>query len=377
MQRIALIGLGSMGRKYARMLADGKVPSMRLSAVVARGEGSVRFSREELKDGVRIFSSAEQLFDEGRELFDAVLIVTPHKTHPQLAKMAFECKKHVFMDKPMGISVSECRELGEIALRENRKFAIMFHQRRYPKYIRIKQLLDSGMLGSIERIMLENSRYFRTRAYHESSAWRSSWSGEGGGALINQGQHILDIWQWLFGMPSSIRAMIPFGKYNDFSVDDEATLFMEYPDKRTAVFILSTGEAGRTERLEICGTRGRITMTDDELSITSFSEDSREYQEHSNETERQGLSETVHREHLPLSEEPYIEMLSNFGASIENGTALFAEGESGISALELTNAAYLSAWLDKKIELPIDGELYREELEKRMLEERKNKNGTV
>ena len=139
---------------------------------------------------------------------------------------------------------------------------MMFHQRRYKKYMQLKKLLDDGVLGEIKRVQLENSRYFRTWMYHRSGSWRSSWAGEGGGALLNQGQHILDIWQWLFGMPTSIYAVIPYGKYNDFMVDDEATLLMEYPQQRTATFILSTGEGSYTERLEIVGTKGTALLED-------------------------------------------------------------------------------------------------------------------
>lgn len=365
MLRMAIIGLGSMGKKYGKMISEGRIPGMSLNAVVARKPEAIHFAEEELK-GARVFASAEELFSEGAELFDGVMIVTPHKIHPELTRLSLEHGKHVFMDKPMGVSVGDCAGLAEKARELNKKFAIMFHQRRYRKYLRIKELLESGAVGKIERILLENSRYFRTRAYHKSSPWRSSWRGEGGGALINQGQHILDIWQWLFGMPESVLSMIPFGKYNEFSVDDEATLFMSYPDKRTAVFILSTGEAGWTERLEICGTRGRIVMTDDELEITSFSEDSRDYQKSAQTTERQGLRETVHKEELPMKEEPYVEMLTNFAEAVEKDVPLYAEGGSGINALELTNAAYLSAWLHQAVELPMDAALYESELKKRI-----------
>ena len=144
---------------------------------------------------------------------------------------------------------------------------MMFHQRRYKKYMRLKKLLDDGALGAVKRVQLENSRYFRTWMYHRSGSWRSSWAGEGGGALLNQGQHILDIWQWLFGMPISIYAVIPYGKYNDFMVDDEATLLMEYPQQRTATFILSTGEGSYTERLEIVGTKGTALLEKDTLTL--------------------------------------------------------------------------------------------------------------
>lgn len=154
--------------------------------------------------------NAEELYAHAEE-FDAVLVVTPHKTHPALVMQAFAHGKHVLCDKPSANALAPALEMNRAAEKSGLVFAMMFHQRRYKKYMRLKKLLDDGALGEIKRVQLENSRYFRTWMYHRSGSWRSSWAGEGGGALLNQGQHILDIWQWLFGMPTSIYAVIPTG----------------------------------------------------------------------------------------------------------------------------------------------------------------------
>ena len=176
--------------------------------------------------------------------------------------------------------------------------------------MRLKKLLDDGALGEIKRVQLENSRYFRTWMYHRSGSWRSSWAGEGGGALLNQGQHILDIWQWLFGMPTSIYAVIPYGKYNDFMVDDEATLLMEYPQQRTATFILSTGEGSYTERLEIVGTKGTALLEKDTLTLHTYTPDTETYRRTADCTERQQLTVTTVTEQFAPQAEPYPEMLA-------------------------------------------------------------------
>ena len=259
--RAAVIGTGVMGRKYAQMIAEGKAGALRLTAVVCRSAGAQQWAKDTLPDTVRVCPSADQLYDYAEE-FDAVLVVTPHKTHPALVMQAFAHGKHVLCDKPSANALAPALEMNRAAEKSGLVFAMMFHQRRYKKYMRLKKLLDDGTLGEIKRVQLENSRYFRTWMYHRSGSWRSSWAGEGGGALLNQGQHILDIWQWLFGMPTSIYAVIPYGKYNDFMVDDEATLLMEYPQQRTATFILSTGEGSYTERLEIVGTKGTALLED-------------------------------------------------------------------------------------------------------------------
>ena len=320
--RAAVIGTGVMGRKYAQMIAEGKAGALRLTAVVCRSAGAQQWAKDTLPDTVRVCPSADQLYDYAEE-FDAVLVVTPHKTHPALVMQAFAHGKHVLCDKPSANALAPALEMNRAAEKSGLVFAMMFHQRRYKKYMRLKKLLDDGVLGEVKRVQLENSRYFRTWMYHRSGSWRSSWAGEGGGALLNQGQHILDIWQWLFGMPTSIYAVIPYGKYNDFMVDDEATLLMEYPQQRTATFILSTGETTTTEQF------------------------------------------------APQAE-PYPEMLANFADAILHGTPLTAPGVEGVRALELTDAAYLSAWLGEKITLPLDADRFEQELQKHIQEEQTN-----
>lgn len=345
--KIALIGTGGMGKKYAVMLGN------QLSAVVCRSEESKRWAADTLSSDVKRYDSAEEMYRNPDE-YDAVLIVTPHKTHPELAIKAFELGKHVFCDKPAGVSVLQAHQMNDAAEKSGKIYAMMFHQRLYKKYIRIKQMLDEQYLGEIKRVMLVNSRYYRTMHYHKSGKWRSSWEGEGGGALINQGQHILDIWQWLFGMPDSLYANIPFGKYNDFMVDDEVTLVMSYPNKMSAVLMLTTGEAIHEERIEIVGTRGSILMEDDTLTIIRYSEDSMEYGKTATVNSRDHLTYTRTVELFDKMEEPYGQMFENFFAAVQGNETLIAPGKDGLEVLKITNAAYLSAWENKPVKLPIE-----------------------
>jgi predicted dehydrogenase len=186
--------------------------------------------------------------------------------------------------------------------------------------------------------------------------------GEGGGALINQGQHLLDIWTWLFGMPKTVYAAIPFGKYNDFQVDDEATITMKYPNQMTGVFMLTTGEAVNQERLEIVGSKGKILLEDGTLHIWKYSEDACEYAKTAKVNSRDDL--TIHQtvEIFEKQPEPYVQMLQNFAEAVKQGKPLVAPGEEGSHALELTNAAYLSAWKRCIVQLPMDLKEYQEEL---------------
>jgi predicted dehydrogenase len=367
--RIALIGVGSMGKKYATMLDMKKISNLTLTTVCCRSEENQNWVKENLSEKVKLYQSSEELFAHHEE-YDAVLIVTPHKQHPELAITAFELKKHVFCDKPAGISILDARRMEQAQKESGCQYAMMFHNRTYPVLKKLKQLLDDGFVGDLKRVQLVNTIYYRTEHYHHSSDWRSSWNGEGGGALINQGQHILDYWQWLFGMPQTIYASIPFGKYNSFAVDDEATLLMEYPNKMTATFILSTGEIPREEVLTVVGTKGRIQVTGNEIKLTSYSMDSIEYGKTAKTISREEIQQT---KELFICNEPkdcYEQMLVNFGEAILRGKALIAPGEEGTKALELTNAAYLSAFLGERVNLPIDSAQYEVQLMQRVKDEK-------
>lgn len=369
--KTAIIGTGTMGRKYAQMIAEGKALPLTLAAVVCRHAEGQQWAKDTLPATVRVCSSVEELYDHEQE-FEAVLVVTPHSLHPELVMQAFAHGKHVLCDKPSASSLAPALEMNRAAEQSGLVFAMMFHQRRYRKYRRLYQLVHSGQLGQVRRIQLENSRYFRTWMYHRSGSWRSSWAGEGGGALLNQGQHILDIWQWLFGMPQSIYAMIPYGKYNEFAVDDEATPLMEYPDNCTATFILTTGEGSYTERLEIVGTKGTALLEEDTLTLRTYTPDTETYRRTADCTERQQLAVTTTTEQFAPQAEPYPEMLANFADAILHGTPLTAPGVEGVRALELTDAAYLSAWLGEKLTLPLDADRFEQELQKHIQEEQTN-----
>ena len=363
--RMGLIGTGGMGRKYADLILFGRIPGMELTAMVCRSENAREWAADTLRtlpegsESPRIFDSADALYAEP-DLYDAVLIVTPHKTHPELAKRAFALGKHVLSDKPAAVTAAEAEEMCVKAEENGVLFSLMFQQRFIPKHVRIKAILESGLLGRIRRVLMESTRYFRTEFYHASGTWRSSWAGEGGGLLINQGQHILDLWQYLFGMPESVFAEIPFGKYNHFDVDDEATIVMRYADGMTGTFIASTGEADGADRLTISGSKGRLVLTGDEIGLAVYSEDSDLYRRNAQVTDARDLrivrSVEPFGQEAPMSE--YIALLTNFVAAVRGEEELVSTGRSGIGSLALTNAAYLSAWKDERIKLPVDGEEY-------------------
>ena len=360
--RVALVGVGAIGSQYAEMIVSGKVKNMVLACLVARrAEAKVWAATLVNFDGTcpKVYGSVDEMFTHAED-FDAVLIATPHKTHEEIAIRAFELGKHVLCDKPAGATIGQAGRMTAEAGKYNRMYALIFHQRTLDKFRYIKQILDCGELGDLKRAMIVNSVYFRTAHYHHSGSWRSSWNGEGGGVLINQGAHILDMWQWLLGMPKKIYAQIPFGKYNDFAVDDEATVSMQYENGMTGTIMLTTGEAVGQERFEIVGTKGRILLEGNTLHIYRYSKDSQEYiaTEKVNSGENMRIEEEVIN--FDKEKNPYTEMLENFAEAVltEDASILIAPGEDGIAQLMLTNGAYYSAWKDMPVMLPLDEEKY-------------------
>ncbi len=370
--RCALIGIGTMGRRYALMLNEGRIEGLCLSAVCCHSDASRRWAAEHLTGSVRICESEEELYSRP-DSFDAVLVVTPHRLHPAMTIRALRAGKHVMCDKPAGITAEDAAAMQDEAQRAGLVYAQMCHQRTYARHKKVKELLDSGCIGQVTRACLIDTESYRTRFYHRSSAWRSSWRGEGGGLLINQGHHIVDFWLWLFGTPETVYADIPFGKYNDFAVDDEATLVMEYPDKMTGTFILSTGEGSCTQRFEIVGTGGRILLDGSTLTLTKFDCDVRTYARTAQVTSRQELQETREVFTFAKDDTAYETMLRNFSAAIRGQETLIASGADGVQTLRLINAAYLSAWEGRRVSFPVPDELYLQHL--RLQEKREQESG--
>ncbi|MBR1737855.1 MAG: Gfo/Idh/MocA family oxidoreductase, partial [Firmicutes bacterium] len=272
--RAAIIGTGNMGRKYAQIINENNIPGIVLTAAVCRSDNAFEWGKN--LGGFEIYRNVEELY-KAEENFDAVIIATPHKSHPELAMQAFSYNKHVMCDKPAAVNIADAIKMSNTAAEKKLVYGLMFHQRVKPAYLKLKDMIENGEFGEIHRVQMVNTRYFRTKAYHTSSPWRSTMEGEGGGALINQGQHILDIWQWLFGMPEELQALVMTGKYNDFDVEDEASILMRYSNGMTGSFIISTAEGINEERLIISGSRKSAVLDKEKLSVTTFSENTDEY----------------------------------------------------------------------------------------------------
>ena len=348
--RLGIIGLGNMGRVHAASLLAGNIAGCELAAVC---DGVA--ARLEPYPQLAGFTDPHAFLASGK--MDAVLIATPHYSHTTLGIAALEAGLHVLVEKPLSVHKADCERLIAAHRDPAQVFAAMFNQRTDPKYRKLRELVQSGELGEIRRINWIITDWFRPGAYYGSGGWRATWAGEGGGVLLNQCPHNLDLLQWIFGMPVAVQAFCSLGRYHEIEVEDDVTAYLEFPNGATGVFITSTGEAPGTNRLEVTAERGRVVLENGTFSylrnVVEMSEFSR--------TTRQPFSAPEKWEiNIPLAGlgGQHNEILANFAAAILRGEPLIAPAAEGIYSVELANAMISSSLQQKKLTLPLDAADY-------------------
>jgi len=358
--KVGVIGIGNMGSSHVQLLDNGQVEGAVLTAICSSNESRIEWIKNHTTGDIQIFQDVETFLNESG--IDAVLIATPHYSHPRLAIMAFEKGIHVLIEKTAGVYTKNVLEMNDAARTSGKVFSIMYNQRANPLYQKLRELIHSGELGEIKRTNWIVTDTYRPQSYYNSSKWRATWEGEGGGVLINQALHQLDIWQWTTGcMPKSVRAVTSVGKYHDIGVEDDVTAYVEYENGATGVFIASTGEAPGTNRFEIVGEHGKIVIENETLTFYQLAQSEREF----NATFTGGFGEPEFRKiDIPVKSDNarHIRIIQNWVDSIVKGSPLIAPGEEGIKALEISNAIYLSSWLDKTVDLPVNPDLYYDKL---------------
>ena len=361
--RVGIIGVGNMGGNYAKQMDNGGVLGAELSAICDSNPERLQWAKETFKETVQLFDNIEAFF--AARAVDAVIIATPHYTHPKLAIQAFENNLHVLIDKPAGVYTKQVREMNEAMQKTDRVFGIMYNQRTNPLYQKVRELILTGELGEIKRINWIITTWYRSQSYYNSGGWRATWAGEGGGVLLNQCPHQLDLWQWICGMPKRVRSFMAFGKYHDIEVEDDVTAYMEYENGATGVFITSTADSPGTNRFEILGDRGKIVIEEGQLKYWRLTVSERQF----NSEYTGGFGEPENwRCEIPVkgTETGHLGIMTNWASAIQKGTSLLAPGIEGIHGLTLSNAMHLSAWTDGWVELPIDENLFYYKLQERI-----------
>ena len=363
--RFGIVGCGNMGTSHTKNFVSDKIPHGIVTAACDTNPKKLAKYKENFGEDIKLFDTAEAMFKSGE--CDCVIICVPHYDHPTLAMLALDCGLHCIVEKPAGVYTLQVEEMLEHAKSSDKVLGIMFNQRTNPAFRKMKQYISEGRIGDIKRTNWIITNWYRSQHYYDSGEWRATWVGEGGGVLYNQAPHQLDLFQWIVGMmPSKVHAHCHFGKWHDIEVEDDVTCYCEYPNGATGVFITCTADAPGTNRFEVTGTKGKLVFENDKLYFTELKMDEREHCY----TTKEGFKgpdalDTVEVE-LEGENSQHCGICENVANTILGTEQLYAPASDGICGVELANAMLLSAWLGREVELPIDGELFYEELKKRI-----------
>ena len=352
--KFGVIGVGNMGTAHAKHLFEGKIDNAVLTALCDVDTEVINRLKNDFY-GISVYDNHLQMLEKAD--CDAVIIATPHYSHPIIACDAFKAGKHVLTEKPIGVLQSDIEKMIISAKTSEKAFGIMFNQRTNPLFMKAKELVESGEIGVKKRLIWIITNWYRTQSYYESSSWRASWRGEGGGVLMNQAPHQLDLMQWIFGVPNSVYANLSVAKYHNIEVEDDAELLFGYDDGSSAVFITSTGETPGTNRLEISGDKGKIVLEEGKLKHWKLHENERDfcfsksegfynapydYSEFSADEEKDG----------------HITVLNNFCNHILFGEPLIVSGFDGVYQTQMTASAYLSNFTFTRQPIPCEIEVF-------------------
>lgn len=359
--RFGIVGIGNQGTYYANLLKDNKVENGILVALCDIDKEKLQIAKDNFGDveGVKFYDNYLSMLDDN--VCDAVLVETPHYDHPEIV---IECLKrdiNVICDKPAGVYTKQVREMNEYAKTSKALFTMMFNQRTNCIYRKMKEMIDEGVIGELQRVTWIITDWYRTQTYYDNGSWRATWDGEGGGVLINQCPHQIDLIQWILGqMPKRVTASCHYGMWHDIEVEDDVTAYFEYENGATGVFITTTGEAPGTNRLEISGTKGKLLSEDGSLIFYRNEIDSIENSKTSDKGFDKPKCEKINVE-TDGNNPQHLGILNNFANAVLGIEELFIQGEEGINGVELMNAMELSGWKNASpVTLPVNEDEYLE-----------------
>lgn len=400
MVKVGIVGYGIIGQSHAHHFIEGRIKGACISAVCNRGIERRELAASDLGRSlalngkkIGIFDSYKTMLDS--KLVDAIIISTPHLNHEEVALYAFEKGIHVLVEKPLGSYTLQAVRMNKAALQSKSVYSAMFNQRSIPVFLKMKKVLDNNGIGELKRFSWIATDAYRPESYFALNEWRGTWEFDGGGILLNQAPHQLDMWAWLVGMPKSIRANCHFGSQRDINVEDDVSAYFEYENGATGIFVSSTHECPGTNRLEISGTHGRLVMesvvdnttlkASKQLTYDKYDVDERVFNKSSGESENEdrytfkyGYQREVFKgadlaNAAGFSKEQHANIINDFIDSINNNTPLLCPGEEGLNSLKLANAMYLSEWTNSEIDLDnFDDELYYEKYLAQVEKEKQN-----
>ena len=350
--RIGIVGAGGMGMAHAAAISE--LGEFELAGLCDVDHEKVEAAAAKI--GVPAFTDHAELIRADR--LDAVLVATPHYFHPPVVEYAFANGLHVMCEKPIAVHVRDAQRMIDAHAGSGVQFGVMFQMRTNPLFRTVHELVASGALGELQRTNWIITNWYRPQAYYDMGGWRGTWKGEGGGVLINQCPHQLDLMQWICGMPVRVRAHCRLGARHDIEVEDDVTAVLEYANGATGVFVTSTGEAPGANRFEIVGALGTIIVENDKVRYLRTAMSVRE---HIATTDKSFATVDIEEVDVPIPADggSYIDILTNFAAAIRDPeVAVAAPGSEAINQVTLQNAMLMSGLQERPIELPLDADAY-------------------
>ena len=381
--KLGIIGYGAEGGMYAGFFKnnDERLNDNIELAAVCDNDPAKKAKVAEDFPGLPFFDNYLDLLESG--IVNAIITTVPHYDHCVMGIAALERGIHLLGEKPAGVYTKDVERLIETSKKHpETTFAIFFNQRTNPLYRRVKQLMDEKAIGDLQRATWIITTWWRPQGYYNQSAWRATWGGEGGGVLVNQAPHQLDLLQWICGKPEKVYAKLQYGAGRDIVVENEVNALLDFGNGATGSFITCTNDIVGTDRFEIFGTKGKIIVEDSKkLIVKQLTAPEAELSENMDmqDVMRLFMGQVNMEDYVKVTEEEFvtpqglqhISVLNNFADHIVNGEPLLANGEEGINGVTLANAMHLSSWLDKEVDYNVDGDLYLAELNKRIAEEGK------
>lgn len=365
MVKYGIIGVGNMGSGHMENFQKGLIPDAQVVAIADHDPAKLARMQTLYPDaGFKTYAEGHDLIAAGG--VDAVIVAIPHYFHPEMAIDAMRHGINVICEKPAGVYTKQVKEMNRVADETGVLFTMMFNQRTNCLYRKMREMVQAGAVGEIHRVNWIITDWYRSQSYYDSGSWRATWRGEGGGVLLNQCPHQLDLLQWVVGMmPSKMHTFAHFGKWHDIEVEDDVTSYFEYENGATGVFVTTTGDTPGTNRFEIQGTGGKLVCEKGKLFYYQNEIDEREF----NRTWKGGFGNpkcTCTEVETDGQNLQHVGIVRNFTNTILGKEELFVDGREGLKGVMIMDSMLLSAFLGKTVDLPFDDDLYYEELQKRV-----------
>ena len=363
-KRFGILGVGNQGTHYTKLFHEGKIRNAELVAVADTSPSAIAAWSEKYGEVCPAYASLEEMLEKAS--LDCVMIEVPHYQHPDCAMTAMRAGVAVLVDKPAGVYTSQVEEMYAVQKETGVPLGMMFNQRTNPCFIKMKKIIEAGVIGEIKRVSWIITTWYRNQCYYDSGAWRGTWDGEGGGVLYNQAPHQLDLYQWIVGMqPTKVHAFCHFGKWHNIDVEDDVTAYVEFPNGATGTFITTTADWPGTNRLEITGSRGTLIFDTTKLTLSMLGEDEREFcfackekWGHNKVTTTKVPAYGENTQHAGI--------INNFADALQGLCPIYAPGTDGIHGVALANAMLLSGFEGKTVTMPVDGKKFKKQLDKRV-----------